>query len=1620
MDDRAAQTPENRARAFLSEYGAAFGFRRDTDLVTVRAATKGAFGDMQSVRFRQRYRGVPVAGAELIVHLRGSEVTSVIATDVSESDLASVAMTPTIPSERALGRARALMRRIADRSEADPTLSQPRLEVFSRGVFEPRPAPGRLAWFVEARAPGRREMIWIDARSSAILLHFNQQPRARQRYVYDAQNSDVIPGTPARSEGAPATGQTDVDQAYDYSGHTYDYFFGEHGWDSYDGLGAPLVSHVRFCPPNYSCPWSNAWWDGAEMQYGEGFASADDVVAHELTHAVTEHTARLFYYKQSGALNESFSDIFGETVDLSNGAGDDSPAVRWLMGEDLPVGAIRSMSDPTLYGDPGKTSDPQFVCQDSVTEDIVHGDAGVLSHAYALMVDGGQYNGYDVAGIGLDKAGRIAFRVLSEYLGPASDFYVTYEVFRQACADLVGVNGITAADCVEVDKALQAVEIDKGWPCATVVPPPPPICPTGQAAPSFADDFEQGFARWTPHTLSGVGGFWPESFWPNSGAQHAYGDIYHMAGDVALEMSDDVLVPTERAYLRFSHYYEFGQNESTSAAGAVVEYSQDGGQTWQDAEPLISGGAGYNGMIHPGVACDLAGRRAFTGEIHGYAVTELSLAHLAGQSVRFRFRLAGDSDSHRSNRFWLIDDVRLYSCEGAEPRCGLTIADAETVEMDSGTVAISFPVRLNAPSAETVTVDYDTLDGTALASGDYIAQSGALTFPPDSTEQTINVSVVGDVLGEDDEDFFVKLSNPSGAVIDWGLGRGLILNDDEQPLVISIDDVVVTEGNSGTAAASFMVSLSQPSQAALTVQYATADGTATAGDDYAAVNGTLSIAPGATDATVDVTIIDDDHLDQPIETFFLNLFEPSAGTLSRPQAVCSIIDNEPRPQRVSLVKDIKPGSDGSNANFMTDIDGLLYFSADDGAHGATLWRSDGTEAGTQMVADVDPDNTASSCVESPYAECPEAFTRLGSKVLFHVLHSAYGRELWITDGTAAGTHLVKDINTTGDGISLWNGSMAALGERVVFLADDGLHGAEMWITDGTESGTTMVRDINPGSSGSGIPTPHPYHTAYQDGDLYFSVKSGPVGVWRTDGTTDGTTLVKGFARMGSYLMRIGNKIFFDADDGTSGLEPWISDGTAEGTALLKDILPGGGSSLTTMYLRDLNGIAVFIADDGVHGAELWRSDGTEQGTQLVKDICPSNDPYCFDSPLVQGDWLYFSADDVVHGRELWKSDGTPDGTMLVKDVFPGAGSGVEDMFPFGPAAGSIVFKGYDGVLGEELWRSDGTEAGTVLEADIAPGAYGSCPLFFTASGRSVFFLRLYDDVRGDELWALRLPSLRLSAESVVEGSTTHEIELNVTLENAGDQPVSVDFETRDGSAQAGSDYSPASGTIFFPVGGPTTQTIAVPIIGDVTAETDETFSIVLSDARNAVIETREVEIAILDDDHHRLNVTVIGGGTVSSVPGGIDCGSDCDEVYAGGTVVTLTATPAPGHAVTEWSGVDSVNGNTGVLTMMSERSVTVTFAEVRHELTVARTGSGSGKITSNPAGIDCGLDCSESFLAATLVTLTAAPDSGSVFFGWGDACAGNMPTCEVTMDEAIAVTAVFNLLLRPRGLRIER
>jgi len=524
-----------------------------------------------------------------------------------------------------------------------------------------------LVWRMEVESTDLlpvRELVLVDAQRGYITLHFNQVEVAKYREVYDTACTNSLPGTLVRSEGGGATGDADQDNAYDFAGDTYDFYWNEHGRDSIDGLGMPIISTVDY-DPDGGCDYQNAFWSGSlnQMVYGTGFASADDVVAHELTHGVTDYESNLFYYMQSGAISEALSDIWGEFVDLSNG-GADPPGDRWLMGEDLPIGAIRSMSNPTLYGDPDKMTSTYYYCGEA-DNGGVHINSGVGNKAAYLMVDGGSFNGYTVTGMGISKTADLWYEVQTNLLTSGSDYADLYDCLQQAAINL----GYNANDRQTVKDALDATEMNQQ---PTSCPAnEAPVCDAGYPIDLWFDDLEAGDSNWVDGAYYGSSYWYYAHGYATSGTYHLYGQDPpgdgSYGGDYYIAMNVNVALPAgSTPYLHFRHAYAFDYNETDMYDGGVVEYSTNGGATWYDAGSLFTHN-GYDGPIASGYLNPLQGRQAFVGMSNGYISSRLDLSSLAGQNVRFRFRIGIDYWPDYPYLGWIIDDVRIYTCDTTDP-----------------------------------------------------------------------------------------------------------------------------------------------------------------------------------------------------------------------------------------------------------------------------------------------------------------------------------------------------------------------------------------------------------------------------------------------------------------------------------------------------------------------------------------------------------------------------------------------------------------------------------------------------------------------------------------------------------------------------------------------------------------------------------------------------------------------------------------------------------------------------------------------------------------------------------------------------------------------------------------
>ena len=593
-------------------------------------------------------------------------------------------------------------------------------------VGVPGGAGGRRVWRVLVTSRTRldiRRSVLVDVVGGAVALTYSEVEPAKSLVVCDAQDKVVdytCPGKGAPvsvTSATPPTAGSDPDAtaAYDNASGVYDFYRDVLGRDGIDGHGGTIASTIHVCQASDDCPMPNAFWDGSQMVYGDGFPAADDVVAHELTHGVTASTSGLFYFYQSGSIDESMSDVMGELYDQWNGTGKDGDGTdggidyRWMIGEDLPdsVGVLRDMRTPgrapagvavgSFTPQPDSMTSPLYAAEvdlktgNPVDSGEVHINSGVGNKAAELIVDGGVLNRVKVTGLGgalpatrpaaLAKAAHLYYLV-GQLLSSGSDYADLAATLQTACASLVGkrlADGhgghvvMTKRDCSSVRQAIAATRMTTDPRRA-----PAPDAPTCTAGTPQSFGFRDNFENPAVHPWkAGTGWYDPQIrardadlSYATSGRNELYASDGDKSRDSTATMLKSYPVPLGKAsYLRFAQAYLFdyepaGDGESALFFdGGRVEYSRNGG-AWQSAGPLFDFG-GYNDTV-TGYNQDKAAYtfRGFGGDSHGYRSARLSLTSLAGSSVRFRFRLT--SDSFGSSYGWFIDDVAFYSC-GAKP-----------------------------------------------------------------------------------------------------------------------------------------------------------------------------------------------------------------------------------------------------------------------------------------------------------------------------------------------------------------------------------------------------------------------------------------------------------------------------------------------------------------------------------------------------------------------------------------------------------------------------------------------------------------------------------------------------------------------------------------------------------------------------------------------------------------------------------------------------------------------------------------------------------------------------------------------------------------------------------------
>lgn len=856
-------TRAEKSLAFVSERKQAFGLLNPNQELKLSKEQRDLQGGAH-LTFDQMYHGVPVFAAMLKTHFNSAgELRAVNGVTIPDIQLSTI---PTRTSEEAAAFALAKVQR--DNPDASGLTGRgAKLYLYRTGLAQGVPGENHLVWEITvSNKSDVIEFVYVDAHSGKLVDQITGKYEALDRRIYDGQNIPAFPppgypSSPFWVEGQPfPTGNMNGDEVIGSTKETYD-LFKNFGRDSFDDLGSTMLSifDSGYVAGNaLAAPFFHLTLFSKEM-------ATDDVIGHEWTHIYTYYTDGLIYQWQPGALNEAYSDIFGETIDLLNGRGLDIPggqrqvddcvrsrptlhvnsppslegdyamapsligppftlsgitgnivavndgkgvrgdacqtkflnaaavsgnialvdgsaagtcfysvrvknaqlngataviitndvslgnnvvvipeidptitipsgtvgfsdgqalrfpgartlngtitgtaittSQRWHMGEESVYNGFRDLWNPRCYANPGKVSDREYFCG-TFDSGGVHENSGVPNHAYALLVDGGIYNGQDIASIGLTKAAHIYFRAMAFYQTPTSDFADHAEALEASASDLVGINlpdlitgvpsgqSISLFDLDQVHKATVAVELRTppaqcGFPPLLAKSPPEDTCPALQNAQIeiFSDDFESDpTSQWVAsREVANSGTFIPRDWhWVQQLPDGRAGSAFlgpdplddcsstPQAGVLHLD-SPEINLPRVMIggpHVSFDHYV----GTEAGYDGGQFLISVNGGP-FQLVDPKDFIYNGYNlELLHlpPGFAPSdenpRAGQPAFSGTDYGSfkgswgkSIIDLTRYAQAGDRIRLRWDLSTDI-CNGTNLGWYLDNVRVYAC----------------------------------------------------------------------------------------------------------------------------------------------------------------------------------------------------------------------------------------------------------------------------------------------------------------------------------------------------------------------------------------------------------------------------------------------------------------------------------------------------------------------------------------------------------------------------------------------------------------------------------------------------------------------------------------------------------------------------------------------------------------------------------------------------------------------------------------------------------------------------------------------------------------------------------------------------------------------------------------------
>ncbi len=513
----------------------------------------------------------------------------------------------------------------------------------------------------------------------------------------------------------------------------------------------------------------------------------------------------------------------------------------------------------------------------------------------------------------------------------------------------------------------------------------------------------------------------------------------------------------------------------------------------------------------------------------------------------------------------------------------------------------------------------------------------------------------------------------------------------------------------------FVFRLSRASATDVQLFYEVTDGSAEAGVDFPEALGSVIIPAGETQISIRVPTTRRSGI-QGNRTMQIAITNVVGAQISSPVAQGEIKDVQASP---GLFTDLNTAPLTQNLGRLNDT--TVLFFAHTAAHGLELWKSDGTVAGTVMVKDINPGPAGSYSTSSPASV---KFVEYAGKIYFTARTDAEGFELWSTDGTDAGTTMIPSA-APGVETGYYSGLLVVNG-FLYFVGSTATGTMELYRTNGTT--ITKVTNLAIMDGWSAVQG----ELANVGNRIVFEGYCGGGG-WNLcgyDGAATSTILTNG--GMGSLFPTVnftcGGRVYLIDNNGA----PYSTDGTAGGTIKL--------NSNNSAFIGCSAGTAFFRSTTAANGLELWKTQGTVGTTSIVKDQIAGagsltfGNPSDFDKDIGRSSYvtdsvsltpkLIYTANDSTNGVEPFFSDGTAPGTGLLKNIQPAALNSFSGNYYFDSSTNLVYFTAEDQTSGSEVWRSDFTAAGTIQILDIAPGAKGSMPTSFFRPGPAapLFFL----------------------------------------------------------------------------------------------------------------------------------------------------------------------------------------------------------------------------------------------------------------------------------------------------------